>query len=78
MASPAPKWRPNIGKCPRDLKGTAKRIVVELANGRVSGEEPVSTVTPAGWPADGRHGPRWSLAGSPFDIKRFYVLGDIA
>lgn len=73
----APRWRENKGRCPRDLVGTSKRVVVELANGTVCGKDAVSTATPPGWPADGKGACRWSLTGHDFDIARFYVIGEV-
>lgn len=72
----APRWRENNGRCPRDLVGTSKRIVVELANGEVHGKEAVSSSSAPGWQADGRGACRWTITGHPFDIGRFYVIGE--
>lgn len=69
----APKWKPNPGECPRDAKG--KRVVVKLNNGDVCGEDPVTTVTAAGWAADGKHGANWTRDPEwPFAIAEYYVL----
>lgn len=57
---------------PADAKG--KRIRGVLANGMRFGFEPVATGAPAGWPADGPTGCRWSLDGHPFDIAEFEVI----
>lgn len=68
MVDLAPGMRPNLGHCPDEARG--KRVIVQLANGRICGTEPVTTVTPLGWSADGKGGCRWSLTrgGFPFDI----------
>ncbi len=63
---------PNPGHCPREAAG--KRVVVRLANGDVCGREPASAATPAGWPADGRQGCRWSRLGLPHDIADYEVV----
>ena len=55
----APIWKPNPGQCPREAKG--KRVVVRLNNGSICGEIPITTVTPAGWAADGKQGCNWTL-----------------
>ncbi len=67
--APAGSMRPNRGTIPAEAVG--KRVVVTLRNGRVCGQEPVTTVTPAGWAADTS---RWSLTGEPFDIVSYEVL----
>lgn len=64
--------KPNPGYCPPEAIG--KRVVVELRNGRVCGREPVTTVTPAGWAADGQHGCRWTLTRNSWDIAFYEVL----
>ena len=66
------EWRDNPGKCPEEAFG--KRVVVELRDGTIAGELPVSPVTPAGWPASGKFGCRWSLTNYKFDIVRYRVL----
>lgn len=72
----APRWRENKGRCPRDLVGTSKRVVVELRNGEVHGKEAISAASPPGWQADGRGCCNWTLSGHSHDIVRFYVLGE--
>jgi hypothetical protein len=62
----------NPGHLPAEAQG--KRVRVRLADGSLAGVEPVSTVSPAGWAADGRNGCRWSRTGSPFDIDAYEVL----
>jgi hypothetical protein len=64
---------PNPGYCPDRAKG--KRVIVKLANGLICGRNPVSATTPPGWAADGPQGCRWSIAGHPFDIANYEVLG---
>jgi hypothetical protein len=64
---------PNRGKCPKEAIG--KRVIVNLANGRVCGREAVSSATPVGWAADGKSGCRWSISGSEWDIANYQVLG---
>jgi hypothetical protein len=66
------EWRENHGRMPGLAAG--KRIVVELRNGSICGEQPVGSGSPAGWPADGKGGCRWSLEGSDFDIVRYRIL----
>lgn len=65
--------RRNPGRLPPIAAG--KRVVVRLRNGDVWGRDAVTTVTPAGWAADGKSGCRWSLTGSPHDIVAFEVCG---
>lgn len=67
----------NTGSMPRGAKG--KRVIVILRNGNTCGVEPVTTVTPPGWAADGKGGCRWSFlpehdASSAFDIIGFKIL----
>jgi uncharacterized protein YifN (PemK superfamily) len=54
------------GHMPAELTG--KRVVVQLRSGDIDGVEPVSTVTPSGWAADGRQGCRWTLLGVEWDV----------
>lgn len=65
------------GKIPRGANG--KRVIVYLRNGNLCGVEPVTTVTPPGWAADGKGGCRWSFLpednpASAFDILGFKIL----
>lgn len=71
------EWHENAGTCPTRAMG--KRVVVELRNGSICGDKPVSPTSPAGWPADGKQGCRWSFTkeGNPsreFDIIRYRIL----
>jgi hypothetical protein len=50
--------RPNPGHCPDEARG--RRVIVQLANGTICGTEPVTTVSPLGWAADGKGGCRWT------------------
>lgn len=63
---------PNPGHLPDKARG--KRVLVQLANGRICGEEPVHSAAPRGWAADGKGGCRWTIRKSPFDIAGFKVL----
>lgn len=67
----APGMLPNPGFCPQSMRD--KRVVVQLANGRICGREQVTSTTPTGWAADGRQGCRWTLTGDPFDIVGWQV-----
>lgn len=58
-------------------RAAGKRVVVELRDGSIQGEKPVTPVSPAGWAADGRNGCRWTLTGSRADIMRYRILGEI-
>lgn len=62
----------NPGHLPGEAVG--KRVRVTLANGMLAGIEPVSTVSPAGWAADGPQGCRWSRTGAPHDIDLYEVI----
>lgn len=69
------EWRENAGTCPASAMG--KRVAVELRNGSRCGEQPVANGAPAGWPADGKGGCRWSFSTGPssaFDIIRYRIL----
>lgn len=65
-------WLENPGHCPERAKG--KRIAVRLANGTEPDISPVTTVTPAGWAADGKNRVRWSITGHPFDIAQYRII----
>lgn len=68
------KFKPNPGYCPRSAKG--KRVIVQLNNGTICGEEPVTTVSPPGWAADGKQGCDWTIDRQySFAIAGFYVIG---
>ncbi len=54
--------KPNPGYCPPEATG--KRVRVILANGQPGKQD---------WPADGRHGCRWTLTGAAHDIAMFEV-----
>lgn len=66
------EWHENAGTCPTRAMG--KRVAVILRNGSVCGEKPVANGAPAGWPADGKGGCRWSLTGHDFDIVKYRIL----
>lgn len=76
MTERDPRMKPNrTGRCPAEAVG--KRVVVELANGKVEGVEPVTAAHAAGWAASAKGknpGCRWSLIGDPFDIAFYRVL----
>lgn len=57
------EWHENAGRCPTREMG--KRVAVELRNGQRHGEKPVSPTSPAGWPADGKGGCRWTFTKGP-------------
>ena len=63
----------NTGEQPARTKG--KRVIVQLFNGSICGTEPVTTVSPKGWAADGPQKCRWSLTpgGFDFDIRSWRV-----
>lgn len=61
-------WRRNEGKKPGIR---AKRVVVKLRSGRISGAEPLTSATPAGWLVETT---RWTLTGEPFDVEFFKPL----
>lgn len=68
-------WRVNRGFMPKEAAG--KRVAVKLRNGSISGDKPVTPYSPAGWPADGRGGCRWSHTkghASAFDIVEYRIL----
>lgn len=62
----------NTGTLPGMAKG--KRVRGILRNGQRFGFEPVSPVTPAGWPADGFGGCDWKLKDHPFDIVKWELV----
>ena len=62
---------PNPGHLP--ARAIGKRVRVLLANGRI-GSTDDNPMSPPGWAADGRGGCRWTITGSPFDIKNFEVI----
>ncbi len=64
--------KPNPGHCPEEAIG--KRVIVKLAKGHVEGTEPVTSTSPRGWAADGRHGCRWTRLGHPHDIAEYEVI----
>lgn len=66
------KWKPNPGHCPPEARG--KRVIVLLVNGKVCGDEPVSSVTPPGWSADDKGACRWTITGFGWDIANYFVL----
>lgn len=69
------EWRENAGTCPASAMG--KRVVVELRNGSICGDKPVSPTSPPGWAADGKGACRWSFSTGPssqFDIIRYRIL----
>lgn len=60
-----PRMKPNLGECPKSAKG--RRVIVELANGKIEGVEPVSNGGPTGWDANSANwrivdGWPWSIA----------------
>lgn len=57
--------KPNPGHLPPEARG--RRVRVRLASGEI--------VAAPGWPADGPGGCRWTLAGQPYDIAAYEVLG---
>jgi hypothetical protein len=63
--------KPNPGHLPQEAIG--KRVRVLLANGEL-GRNDDNPMSPAGWPADGKNGCRWEIAGLPFDIAEYEVL----
>jgi len=56
-----PAMKPNPGHLPDEAEG--KKVMVELASGRIRGP----------WPADGRYGCRWARHGESYDIAYFKV-----
>jgi hypothetical protein len=64
--------KPNPGYLPVEAMG--KRVRVRLANGRIGATDD-NPMSPRGWAADGKRGCRWSITGSPFDIKEYEVIG---
>jgi hypothetical protein len=64
--------KPNPGFLPDEAIG--KRVRVRLAHGGI-GSCDTSPMSPRGWAADGKGGCRWSITGSPFDIKEYEVIG---
>lgn len=64
--------KPNPGYLPADAVG--KRIRTRLAHGGIGACDD-GTTSPPGWAADGRGGCRWTITGSPFDIKEYEVIG---
>lgn len=63
--------KPNPGRLPEEARG--KRIRARLAHGGIGAcdDNPMS---PPGWAADGKGACRWSITGSPFDIKEYEVI----
>jgi hypothetical protein len=60
---------PNTGKLPREAAG--KRVIVELCNGRICGQDAAPLL---GWAADGQSGCRWTLTGNGWDIAFYRVV----
>lgn len=54
--------KPNPGYCPQEARG--QRVNVRLANGSLG---------KGSWAADGKSGCRWSITGSPYDIKEWEI-----
>lgn len=65
-----PRMKPNPGHCPEEASG--KRVIVELANGKLCGVDPVANAIPNGWaasPTKGGPGANWSIRkGWPWNI----------
>jgi hypothetical protein len=62
-------WRENPGRQPRGTEGKYVRVRLRGGQGVLEGLQPAEA-----WPADGRHGCRWTLTGHPSDIVAYEVV----